>query len=46
MASGVDEQTAMSLTGHKDTNTFRNYRVLVEEVKRAAIKKRDSILQH
>lgn len=34
----------MSLTGHKNTDTFRNYRVLVEEAKRAAIKQRDAAL--
>jgi hypothetical protein len=45
MASDVDEQTAMSLTGHKDTKTFREYRVLVEEAKRAAIAKRDATLK-
>lgn len=46
MASDVDEQTAMSLTGHKDTKTFREYRVLVEEAKRAAIAKRDATLKN
>jgi integrase len=45
MAAGIDEQTAMSLTGHKDANTFRSYRVLVEEAKRAAIKQRDAALK-
>jgi integrase len=44
MTAGVDEQTAMELTGHKDSETFRGYRVLVEEAKRAAIAKRDSVL--
>jgi integrase len=44
MAAGVDEQTAMAITGHKDSDTFRGYRVLVEEAKRAAIAKRDSVL--
>jgi integrase len=44
MAAGVDEQTAMAITGHKDSETFRGYRVLVEEAKRAAIAKRDSVL--
>jgi integrase len=44
MTAGVDEQTAMALTGHKDSATFRGYRVLVEEVKRAAIAKRDSMM--
>jgi integrase len=44
MTAGVDEQTAMAITGHKDTETFRSYRVLVEEAKRAAITKRDSVL--
>jgi len=43
MAAGVDEQTAMAITGHKDSDTFRGYRVLVEEAKRAAIAKRDSV---
>jgi integrase len=42
MTAGVDEQTAMAITGHKDSDTFRGYRVLVEEAKRAAIAKRDS----
>jgi integrase len=41
MASDVDEQVAMSITGHNDTNTFRGYRVLLEEAKRAAIAQRD-----
>ena len=40
----VKGSTAMSLTGHKNTDTFRNYRVLVEEAKRAAIKQRDAAL--
>jgi hypothetical protein len=44
MTAGVDEQTAMEITGHKDTETFRGYRVLVEEAKRAAIAKRDSMM--
>ena len=44
MTAGVDEQTAMEITGHKDSETFRGYRVLVEEAKRAAIAKRDSVL--
>ena len=43
MTAGVDEQT-MALTGHKDSTTFRGYRVLVEEVKRAPIAKRDSMM--
>ena len=42
MAAGVDEQIAMDITGHKDTQTFRGYRVLVEHAKRAAIAKRDA----
>jgi integrase len=44
MTAGVDEQTAMEITGHKDSETFRGYRVLVEEAKRAAIAKRDSMM--
>ena len=44
MTAGVDEQTAMEITGHKDSQTFRGYRVLVEEAKRAAIAKRDSMM--
>ena len=44
MTAGVDEQTAMAITGHKDSDTFRSYRVLVEEAKRAAIAKRDSMM--
>jgi hypothetical protein len=41
MTAGVDEQTAM---GRKDSETFRGYRVLVEEAKRAAIVKRDAMM--
>ena len=44
MTAGVDEQTAMEITGHKDSQTFRGYRVLIEEAKRAAIAKRDSVV--
>jgi len=44
MAAGVDKQTAMELTGHKDGQTFDGYRVLVEEAKRAAIAKRDAAM--
>jgi len=43
MTAGVDEQTAMAITGHKDSETFRGYRILIEEAKRAAIAKRDSV---
>jgi len=39
VASGVDEQTAMSLTGHKDRATFRGYNVLVRAAKQAAAAK-------
>ena len=41
MTAGVDEQTAI---GRKDSETFRGYRVLVEEAKRAAIVKRDAMM--
>jgi hypothetical protein len=44
LMTGVDEQTAMEITGHKDSETFRGYRVLVEEAKRAAMAKRDSMM--
>ena len=44
MKAGVDEQTAMGITGHKDSETFRGYRVMVEEAKRAGIAKRDSMM--
>jgi hypothetical protein len=44
MTAEVDEQTAMAITGHKYSDTFRGYRVLIEEAKRAAIAKRDSVL--
>jgi integrase len=36
MAAGVDEQTAMSITGHKDVATFRKYRQLLDAAKLAA----------
>ena len=39
MASGVDEQLAMELTGHRDRDTFRRYRQLVREAKLAAAQK-------
>lgn len=44
ITAGVNEQTAMAITGHKDIETFRGYNVLVEEAKRAAIVKRDSMM--
>ena len=31
--SGADEQTAMTITGHKDGATFRGYRVLLRRNK-------------
>ncbi len=38
-AAGVNEQTAMSLTGHKDRSTFRGYNVLARATKQAAAAK-------
>jgi hypothetical protein len=34
-AAGIDEQTAATITGHKDLSVFRRYRIL----------RRDAILQ-
>ena len=44
ITAGVNEQTAMAITGYKDIETLRGYNVLVEEAKRAAIAKRDSMM--